>query len=124
VVVSDFLDGSDWSAPLRRLALRHQLIAVHVTDPREHDLPAVGMLSVVDPETGAHLHVQTNSESLRRAYAAAASERHQLIGRSIGEAGAEYLHLSTDRDWLLDVVRFVGGRRGYRLPRRGPGGRA
>jgi uncharacterized protein (DUF58 family) len=111
VVVSDFLDNSDWALPLRRLALHHQVIAAHVTDPRELHLPAVGMLAVVDVETGKHLHVQTNSAALRQRYEAAAMARHQRIRQSILDAGAEYLHLSTDRDWLLDVVRFVGHRR-------------
>jgi uncharacterized protein (DUF58 family) len=111
IVVSDFLDASDWATPLRRLALRHQIIAAHVTDPRELQLPAVGMLSVVDVETGRHLHVQTNSAALRKRYETAAAARYQRIRQSVLDAGAEHIHLSTDRDWLLDVVRFIGGRR-------------
>ena len=117
VVVSDFLDRGGWSRPLRRLALRHQLVAVHVTDPRELELPAVGLLSVVDPETGRRLDVQTNSETLRRRYAAAATDRYDAIRRTLVEAGGEYLHLSTDRDWLVDVARFVSDRRVRRAAR-------
>jgi uncharacterized protein (DUF58 family) len=114
VVVSDFLDPSDWATPLRRLCLRHQVIAVQVSDPRELQLPDVGMLSVVDPETGQHLHVQTGSAILRERYRAAAAERHNQIRRLLGEAGAEHLALSTDRDWLIDVARFVDRRRAAR----------
>ena len=115
VVVSDFLDADDWAAPMRRLGLRHQIIAVHVTDPRELELPAVGMLSVVDPETGRHLHVQTNSAKLRARYAAAAADRQRSIDRAIAGSGAAMLPLSTDRDWVADVVRFVGRRRRERV---------
>lgn len=111
IVVSDFLDSSEWVKPLRRLGLRHQVVAAHVTDPRELTLPAVGMLAVVDVETGRHLHVQTNSSALRKRYEAAAAARYNSIRRSVLEAGAEHIHLSTDRDWLLDVARFVGRRR-------------
>jgi uncharacterized protein (DUF58 family) len=111
VVVSDFLDTSDWQTGLRRLALRHQIICVQVSDPREFDLPPVGILSVVDTESGRQMHVQTNSAVLRQRYADAAADRHQKIVRSILHAGAEHLHLSTDRDWLLDMVRFLNGRR-------------
>jgi uncharacterized protein (DUF58 family) len=118
VVISDWLDTSGWERSLSRLAWRHQVIAAHVTDPRELELPPVGMLSVVDTETGQHLHVQTNSEVLRRRYAAAAQERDRRIRRSILESGAEHLDLSTDRDWLVDVARFVGRRRRVRLPAR------
>ena len=112
IVASDFLDRSNWQKPLRMLALHHNVIAVHVTDPRELTLPEVGMLSLVDPETGRELHIQTRSADLRRKYADAAAQRHTQIGNDIRSAHAEYLHLSTDRDWVLDVISFVTGRRG------------
>jgi uncharacterized protein (DUF58 family) len=112
VVVSDFLEDSDqtippWSQELRRVALRHQVIAVQITDPREFALPAVGMLALVDPETGRRLHVQTNASALRTRYAQAAAERHQHLNRLLQDAGARTLHLSTDRDWLRDTMRFL-----------------
>ncbi|MDQ6697427.1 MAG: DUF58 domain-containing protein [Actinomycetota bacterium] len=121
VVVSDFLDGTDWARPLRRLALRHQVLAAQITDPRELELPAVGMLSVVDAETGQRLHVQTNSAAIRARYAEAATKRHDDIRRSIARAGAAHLALSTDRDWLIDIVRFVARRRTKRVPARARG---
>lgn len=121
VVISDFLDGPEWAAPLQRLGMRHQLIAVQVTDPREFELPPVGMLSVVDTETGRRLDVQTAAPELRARYAAAARRRDTEIRRLLIGAGAERLSLSTDRDWLVDVVRFVGGRRLERGAARGSG---
>jgi hypothetical protein len=86
-------------------------VAVQVSDPREHEIPAVGMLDVVDTETGARMHVQTNSAELRARYAAAVADRRDGIRRVLGEAGAENLELSTDRDWLLDVAQFLRRRR-------------
>ncbi len=110
VVVSDFLDHGDWARALRELALHNQVIAVHVTDPRELDLPDVGMLRTVDPESGRLVTVQTGSARLRARYAAAAQERQDRIRLAITGANVEYLATSTDRDWLTDVVRFVTGR--------------
>lgn len=115
VVVSDFLEDSDWRRSLRHLALRQQVIAVHVTDPRELELPDVGMLGVVDPETGRTVHVRTGSARLRRRYEVAARERQAAIAAGVHAGGAEYLHLSTDRDWLTDVVAFATGRRHPRI---------
>jgi uncharacterized protein (DUF58 family) len=121
VVISDFFDTDDWATALRSLTLRHQVVAAQVVDPRELALPAVGITAFVDPETGRRLHVQTNSGALRERYEAAARERHESIGRAIRAAGAEHLLLATDRDWLLDIVRFVAGRRSLRGRRtRGP----
>lgn len=117
VVISDFLDRSGWPGALRGLAARHEVIAVSVVDPRELTLPAVGLLSVVDKESGRHLEVPT-SRALRARYAAAAAERDRTIRREIHRSGAEHLRLRTDRDWLADVVGFVTTRR-ERLRRAG-----
>jgi uncharacterized protein (DUF58 family) len=114
VVVSDFLDSSDWRHSISRLALRHQVVAVHVTDPREFHLPPVGILGVIDPETGERLHVQTNSEALRARFETAAADRYQQIRGALIRTGAEHLHLSTDRDWLVDFARFIGTRHSHR----------
>lgn len=113
VVASDFLDRSDWVGGLHRLALRHRVVAVHVTDPRELALAPVGLLGVVDVETGRQLHVQTNSTRLRERYAEAAQARHAAIVDAVRRSGADYVHLSTDRDWVLDLAAFVS-RRGVR----------
>ncbi len=109
VIASDFLAFDGWDA-FATIALRHQVVGVHITDPRELDLPRVGMLSVVDPETGRLLHVQTASRRLRERYGAAAREHMASVQRQIRTAGGSYLHLSTDRDWLVDVAHFVGRR--------------
>jgi uncharacterized protein (DUF58 family) len=117
IVVSDFLDTDDWATPLRRLARRHQLVVAQVSDPREFEIPAVGLLEVVDAETGTRLHVQTNSAALRERYAIAVGQRQDGIRRLLSEAGAEHVEMSTDRDWLVDVARFIRRRRGN-SPRR------
>lgn len=110
VVVSDFLDGSAWERELRGLASRHEVLAVEVVDPRELALPDVGVIEVVDPETGARSEVRT-SRAVRDRYAAAAARQRDDIARAVRAAGADHLVLRTDRDWLLDLVRFVGRRR-------------
>jgi uncharacterized protein (DUF58 family) len=114
VVVSDFLDRTNWAAPLRRLAMRHQVLAVAVHDPREMSLPAVGMLTLIDSETGRRVDVQSNSPTLRRRYAEAAQARQDNIFRALISTGAKQLSLSTDRDWVLDIANFVTRRREVR----------
>lgn len=106
-VVSDFLDAGDWPQGLRRLAARHQTVAVEVRDPREDELPPVGLLTLVDPETGRLLEVQTSNPKLRQRFADAAAARRAAVRGHVRAAGASHLELSTDRDWLRDVVRFV-----------------
>ncbi|MGW5672843.1 DUF58 domain-containing protein, partial [Micromonospora sp. NPDC003776] len=77
VVISDFLaPPSQWGRPIRKLRVRHDVLAIEVVDPRELELPDVGVLPVVDPETGELHEVQTADPGLRQRYAdAAAAQR-------------------------------------------------
>jgi uncharacterized protein (DUF58 family) len=110
VVISDLLDDSPWPRELRALGLRHEVVVVDVRDPRESELPPVGLLMLVDPETGERLEVHTNRK-LREHFAAAAADQAAGKARVVRAAGASHLVLSTDRDWLMDIVRFVVARR-------------
>ena len=119
VVISDFLGGEPddptgppaWERPLRRLGARHDLLAVEVVDPRELELPDVGVLTVVDTETGRLHEVQTGDRRFRERYAEAARAQRAGIAAALRRAGAGHLRLQTDSDWLLDIVRFVAGQR-------------
>jgi len=111
VVVSDFLGDLDWERSMRALAVRHDVLAVEVIDPVELGLPAVGLLTLVDPETGKLLEVHTGKRELREQYAKAAQEQRAGIAAALRRAGASHLQLRTDRDWLVDMVRFVAARR-------------
>src|SRR3954454_13239251 len=111
VVLSDFLGDSDWERPLRGLSARHELLAVEVVDPRELELPDVGDLTVVDPESGETLEVPTGNAEFRRRFAEGAAAQRQGIAAALRRAGAGHLQLRTDRDWLMDVVRSVADRR-------------
>jgi uncharacterized protein (DUF58 family) len=118
VVLSDLLSppGAEppWARPLRMLATRHDVIVGEIVDPRELSLPDVGVLRLVDPETGRHLEVQTRSKALRERYAAAASARRSAHAAEVRRAGAGHVVLRTDRDWLVDLATFLATRRRLR----------
>ena len=111
VVISDFLADPSWERPMRKLAVRHDVLAIEIVDPRELALPEVGVLTLVDPETGRLHEVQTGNKKLRDAYAKAAAEQRAAIDAAMRRAGAAHLRLRTDSDWLLDIVRFVAAQR-------------
>ena len=121
VVVSDLLDGDPpgeepaWAGPLRRLGLRHDLVVVEVVDPRELELPAVGVLRLADPETGRQLEVQTSDAGLRARYAEAAAQQRASHAAAVRRAGATHVVVRTDRDWLPDLARALGARRRTRV---------
>jgi len=112
VVISDFLAPVDtWARPVRKLGVRHDVLAIEIVDPRELELPDVGVLTLSDPETGQTHEVQTADPELRRRYAEAAGEQRGAIARALRAAGTAHLRLRTDADWLLDMVRFVAAQR-------------
>lgn len=112
VIISDFLaPPAQWARPLRKLRVRHDVLAIEVLDPRELELPDVGVLPVVDPETGELHEVRTGDPRLRRRYAEAAAAQRAEITAALRAGGAAHLRLRTDRDWLLDMVRFVAAQR-------------
>ncbi|RFS83894.1 DUF58 domain-containing protein [Actinomadura spongiicola] len=125
VVISDFLapDGTgpiptgtptghdhparpDWERPLRRLTARHQVLAIEIVDPRELDLPDVGLVEMTDPETGT-VHEIVLNRRVRERYAAAATAQRDHIRAALRRAGTHHLVLRTDRDWIADIARFA-----------------
>jgi uncharacterized protein (DUF58 family) len=111
-VVSDFTgDPASWGPEVGALALRHSVLCIEVVDPRELELPKVGLLHFVDPATGATLEVDTDNARLREDYARVAGAQREAIRSTIRSAGADHLVLRTDSDWVMDIARHVSRRR-------------
>jgi uncharacterized protein (DUF58 family) len=106
-IVSDFRGPLDWRRQLLQLAARHDVVAVEIRDPREQELPNLGELWLVDPETGRQLRVNTRSARLRARFAAAAAEERRSVAEAIRSAGARHLVLTTEGDWLRELALFL-----------------
>ena len=104
-LLSDFLDLG-FEKPLAAVARHHDLIAVGVDDSLEGELPDVGLLEVVDAETGHPTVIDTSDPELRRAYAnryrTRREERKQMMRRN--ESGL--IELQTGRPYTNELVRF------------------
>lgn len=117
-VISDLLPGlrndhgdvqtePAWARPLRLMARRHEVIALTVEDPRESDLPDLGMLRMLDPVTGRRVTLDTSSRTVRSRYAAAAAQDHAAIDRALGRARVDRVRLSTERPFGDDLARYL-----------------
>ncbi|HWE34411.1 MAG TPA: DUF58 domain-containing protein [Solirubrobacteraceae bacterium] len=105
VVVSDFREQSQWERPLGALRVHHAVLATEISDPRESELPAVGHLRLVDPETGSRVEVDTSLRRVRERFAELEQERRERIATELRRLRVDHVELSTDRDWLLDLGR-------------------
>ena len=108
-VVSDF-SGDAWVDPLARLGMRHDLLAITVHDPRELDVPPIGLVQLVDPATGRRREVRVTS-AVQRSFAEAAAEEVERRRFAVRRAGADLIELATDGDWLASIVGHVTRRR-------------
>lgn len=111
VLLSDFLTPDGWATGLRELAKRHEVLAVRVVDPRELELPDIGVVAFEDPETGAQLTVDTASPDLRRRFRAAAAAQSARLLTSLRSCRVEAVEVGTDRDLLAAIASFLDARR-------------
>jgi uncharacterized protein (DUF58 family) len=103
-VISDWREHDGWVAPLTSLRARHAVLAIDIGDPRESELPAVGRLVVVDPETGETLEVDT-SRRVRERFAELEAKRRDELASTLRRARVDHVTLSTEGDWLLALGR-------------------
>ena len=104
-ILSDFRDQAGWERPLGALRVHHSVLAIEIGDPRETDVPAVGRLALVDPETGRRAEVDTSSPQLRERFAALERERRAGVARELRRLHVDHVTLSTEDDWLVALGR-------------------
>jgi uncharacterized protein (DUF58 family) len=106
-VVSDFRGPRDWRAPLLRLAARHEVLAIEIRDPREQEIPNLGHVWLVDPETGRRAQVDTGRRRIRERFAAVAAEDRATLARELTSLGVSHAVLTTAGDWLRPLASFL-----------------
>jgi uncharacterized protein (DUF58 family) len=121
-LISDFqsnLDSAATRADLRRAMRqtnrRHDLIAVHIEDPRERVLPDVGLVSLEDAETGEVVELDTSDPQVRGRFNRQAIERVERLVADIRSEGVDALELKTNAPYLPALQRFFKARERNRL---------
>jgi uncharacterized protein (DUF58 family) len=92
----------------------HDLICVHMHDPRESELPNAGLVTIEDVETGELLELDSARASVRQTYAQTNAERLGELDRSLRQAGVDTLRFSTGQPFAQTLQAFFETRRGRR----------
>ena len=116
-LISDFICVPGWARPLHLLARRHDLIPIRLWDPREVELPDIGLVLVEDSETGEQLYVDTRDKGFRSRFYQAARRREAELNQTLKHAGVDLLSLSTEEDLVRAVLRFSALRKRARRKR-------
>jgi uncharacterized protein (DUF58 family) len=106
-VASDYISAPGWEEWLTPLAMRHDVVAVRLSDPLEARLPDLGFLTFQDTETGEQMFVDTNARNFRARFAAASDAREEGLRQAFEKSGVDVLELATEDDVMDAVMRFA-----------------
>ncbi len=110
-LLSDFLTAGYQDA-LRIAARRHDLIGLHILDPREETLPEVGLVRVVDAETGNMRWLDTASEKVRQQYAGWYQDQNGYFQTAFRKSGADTVSIRTNESYVNTLLKFFQKRSG------------
>ena len=99
-ILSDFIDESEYDRALSIVRLRHDVMAMQVTDPHEAVLPRVGLLTVRDAETGKILILDSSSERVRSAYRSYRDRSTERFREIFRKHDVRFATASTDGDYV------------------------
>jgi uncharacterized protein (DUF58 family) len=107
-VLSDFQVGDEESVrkKLRVASKRHDVVALSLRDPREEELPAVGLLDLRDAETDERALVDTFDQDVREKFAAKARLRLESLRRLLRSANVDHVEIRCEADYMLPLIKF------------------
>ena len=109
-LLSDFLDENDLKVPLSVANRKHDLIAIQVYDQRVVELPDVGLMRVVDAETGRERYLDTSSRSVREQQRRWWTEHQEKLGETFTKSNVDYVNIRTDQDYVSALMSLFAQR--------------
>lgn len=109
-VISDFIDGHDYSKALSLARNKHDVMAIQVYDKRDAQLPNVGLMRVADLETGATRWIDTSSSKVRKIYGKWWYERQQAMSDMLKKSRVNYTGVATDEDYVKALMALFKNR--------------
>jgi uncharacterized protein (DUF58 family) len=105
LLISDFID-QDYEREMSMLARKHDLIVIQLIDKRETEFPPMGIIPLLDKETGRTLWVNTSSEEFQRTYLNTYAQNQEKIAKICRKNKANYLTIYTKEDYVLQLVNL------------------
>ncbi|GFI14564.1 putative protein [Muribaculaceae bacterium] len=109
-LISDFIDESDYRTPLNVAMSRHDVMAIQVYDKRDSEMPDVGLMRVLDLETGATRWIDTGSSATRKAYNKWWYDRQQKMVTTLRSSRVDYTSVATDEDYVRALMGLFKNR--------------
>lgn len=103
-VLSDFYDQQDFLQPLTICNRKHDVVAIQVYDQRAKTLPDVGLMRVVDAETGHEQYIDTSSRRLRQAHTQYFMKRQQQLTETFNKSNVDHVSIATSDDFVKALL--------------------
>ena len=107
-LVSDFFEqpGKSFQSALRIASKRHDVIAISISDPRELEMPGIGIVEFQDAETGEIISIDTSSKRVRSEFRRLAEERTEKLSNLLRSAGVDIIDIQTGEPYIGELLRF------------------
>ena len=109
-VLSDFIDERDFKSALTIANRKHDVVAIQVYDKRVEELPDVGLMKVVDAESGEDMYIDTSSRRVRARHHQWWVERQQLLRDVFSKSGVDAISVRTDQDYVKSLMNLFAKR--------------
>jgi uncharacterized protein (DUF58 family) len=109
LLISDFID-ENYEKQLAMLARRHDLIVIQLIDRRERDFPKMGIIPLLDKETGKTIWINTSSQTFRQQYLHRYTQNRERLARICRRNKADFLPIFTDKDYVPQLVNLFSFR--------------
>ena len=109
-LLSDFIDERDFKSALTIANRKHDVVAIQVYDKRVEELPDVGLMKMVDAESGEDMYIDTSSRMVREMHHKWWVERQQLLRDVFTKSGVDSISVRTDQDYVKSLMNLFAKR--------------
>ena len=95
---------SNFDDALKLTNKKHDLVAFKIYDPKENELPEVGLITLQDAETGSILEIDSSDESVRRGFRMIATNKEKMLAESFAKSGVDWINLRTDQNYVQPLM--------------------
>ncbi len=104
--LSDFITDEDYRKSIKIIGKKHDFIGIKIYDPIEREIPQVGMIRIIDRETGEEIVLDTSDKKAMKKYTETNYQEDEITKRLFSTLNIDFIKLSTNDDYLLSLVKF------------------
>ncbi|MDC3252784.1 DUF58 domain-containing protein [Crocinitomicaceae bacterium] len=108
-LISDFID-EDFLEELKMSRKKHDIIAIHLLDEAEREIPNMGLIQLYNSETGTTTWVNSNSAQFRNAQRTQFNRKQDKIFNDFLRSGIDYTSISTTEDFIKPLIKLFQNR--------------